>query len=113
MNFTITTTEDKENNTTDISVIFSNGKTIKTQIQNWKNDVDTRGSIARAVFNIVKEEMEASLSEIIEEKGYKIKHGGRPRFTEKEKSEEQRERDRKKSLAYYYRKKAQNSVRTA
>ena len=109
MEFEIKTIKNEEENTTYIEVIFSNRKIVKTQIQNWNCDVDTNGDIARTVFNIVKEEIETMLPKTIEEKGYIIKHSGRPRFTNRNVSEEQRERDRKKSIAYYYRKKAQKS----
>ena len=79
MEFEIKTSEDNENKTTSIEVIFEDGNIVRTQIQNWKSDEDTRGIIARAVFNIVKKEMEKNLSKTIEEKGYIIKHAGRPK----------------------------------
>jgi hypothetical protein len=113
MEFTITTTEDKENNTTEVEVKFEDNysEPIKTTIKNRKNDVDTKGLIAREVFNIVKKVVEKRLSETLNEKwGYKLNHQGRNALQGKrEVSEEQRQRERRNALNYYYRHKAQKS----
>lgn len=104
MEFDINTTEDKETDSTIVEIIFEDGKALRAHIHNWKNDDETRGVIARTVYNIVNKYIQEQLKKTIEEKGFTIKHGGRPRKNDE--SDEKKENHRKSSLAYYYRQKA-------
>ena len=108
MEFEIKKIVNTENKTTSIEVIFEDGIVRRTEIQNWESDEDTRGIIARTVFNIVKEEIERNLSKTIKEKGYIIKHAGRPKCNNG-KSEEQRASARRSSLHITIEKKAKKN----
>jgi hypothetical protein len=103
MDFKIDTKINEEVGTTDVCVTLSNGKTHSTTIKNRKYEIETKCAIARAVFEILKDEC----GYLLEEKGYKLSHVGRQGNGKM--SEEEKEKHRKIALASYYRRKSQKS----
>lgn len=114
MDFVIGIKEDAE--TTDIKISFPDGKCFKSNIKNGSSAEETKMKVGKEIFRLVYfNAMRNYVLKNLNDRGYSIKTGGRPRLIDissaepdPTKREKLRERARQVASKYYYKHKALN-----
>ena len=106
----VTLLKHPEHNTTDIIIEFPDGRKFITTVINREYEDEQRAQIGRTIYNIVYKQLKiekAMLTQYIYQKGLLLTHKGPPNshFQGLE-HEEYKEKDRKRQLAFYYKRKA-------
>lgn len=95
--------EIRKEETSYITVSFSNGNVVSFTIQNEETNEKTKSIIAKSVYNIVCNEIK---NRVMEEKGYKVNHKRGAFIKNDPATEEKRAHHRELERKNYYRRKA-------